>query len=271
MLESLSKIPCKIHYVWMGGAPKSGMILKCIESWKKYCPGYEIIEWNEDNFDIHCCKYIEEAYNAKKWAFVADAVRVYLLKEYGGIYFDSDVELFNSPNDIFEDANAVFGFDDHFELSTGVLASVAHHPIYEMLWDKYNKSTFLGVEFEDTINTKLTFIVMDYIEKRRAINKNYKFKDIKIYSVDFFNGEGHDAKCTSPIFAVHHFSGSWKIKKQLTFLQYLFFKIERKVLRILSQFIGNKTYLKMDWYIEHKIRKQTVKNIANGARIYKTL
>ena len=80
-----------IHYCWFGGNPKSELILKCIDSWKKICPDYKIIEWNEDNFDVNCCLYVKEAYTAKKWAFVSDYCRFHVLYHYGGIYLDTDL------------------------------------------------------------------------------------------------------------------------------------------------------------------------------------
>lgn len=85
-------IPKIIHYCWFGGNPLPEDAKKYIESWRKYCPGYEIKEWNESNFDINCCDYVREAYEAKKWAFVSDYARFYILYQYGGLYFDTDVE-----------------------------------------------------------------------------------------------------------------------------------------------------------------------------------
>lgn len=86
-------IPKTIHYCWFGGNPKSKLVEKCIKSWKKYCPDYEIIEWNEKNFDINCFDYVKEAYEAQKWAFVTDYVRIWALNTYGGVYLDTDVEI----------------------------------------------------------------------------------------------------------------------------------------------------------------------------------
>ena len=80
-----------IHYCWFGGNPKSDLINRCIESWKKYCPDYEIIEWNEKNFDIDSNKFVKEAYEARKWAYVSDYIRAYAIYNYGGIYLDTDV------------------------------------------------------------------------------------------------------------------------------------------------------------------------------------
>ena len=87
------QIPKIIHYCWFGKGPKPELAIKCIESWKKYCPDYEIKEWNEDNFDLNYNAYVKEAYENKKWAFVTDVVRLYALVNYGGIYMDTDVEV----------------------------------------------------------------------------------------------------------------------------------------------------------------------------------
>ena len=87
-------IPKIIHYCWFGGGPKPKSVEKCIRSWKKYCSDYEIIEWNEDNFDISSSPlYAKQAYAAKKWAFVSDYARLKVVFEYGGIYFDTDVQV----------------------------------------------------------------------------------------------------------------------------------------------------------------------------------
>lgn len=86
-------IPKKIHYCWFGGNPKSDLILTCIKSWKNFCPDYEIIEWNENNWDINYNQYTREAYQAKKWAFVSDVARLDIVYRYGGLYLDTDVEL----------------------------------------------------------------------------------------------------------------------------------------------------------------------------------
>ena len=94
-------IPKKIHYCWFGGNKKSKLVMKCITSWKKFFPDYEIVEWNEGNTDLHENKYIERAYQLKKWAFVSDYVRMKVLYDYGGIYFDTDVEVIRSfPDDL---------------------------------------------------------------------------------------------------------------------------------------------------------------------------
>ena len=95
-------IPKIIHYCWFGGNPLPELAVKCIESWKKYCPDYEIKRWDESNFDLNCCDYVKEAYRAKKWAFVSDYARFKVLYDEGGLYFDTDVELIKPIDDIIE-------------------------------------------------------------------------------------------------------------------------------------------------------------------------
>ena len=90
--EESNVIPKKIHYCWFGHIPLPDLALKCIASWKKYLPDYEIIEWNESNYDINVCDYVREAYKAKKWAFVSDYARFDILYRFGGLYFDTDVD-----------------------------------------------------------------------------------------------------------------------------------------------------------------------------------
>lgn len=93
-------IPKIIHYCWFGGNPLPELAVKCVESWKKYCPDYEIKRWDESNFNLNCCDYVKEAYQAKKWAFVSDYVRFKVLYDEGGLYFDTDVELIKPIDDI---------------------------------------------------------------------------------------------------------------------------------------------------------------------------
>ena len=101
-MEDKKVIPKIIHYCWFGGNELSELAKKCISSWRKYCPDYEIIEWNESNFDINLCQYVREAYKEKKWAFVSDYARFWILYNFGGIYMDTDVELIKSIDDLVE-------------------------------------------------------------------------------------------------------------------------------------------------------------------------
>ncbi|MGM9600104.1 MAG: glycosyltransferase family 32 protein [Faecousia sp.] len=103
-------IPKKIHYCWFGGGEKPKLAQKCIASWKKYCSDYEIIEWNEDNFDVNMNGYTRMCYENKKWAFLSDYVRLLVVYQHGGLYFDTDVELLRNP-DFLLGNKAFFGFE----------------------------------------------------------------------------------------------------------------------------------------------------------------
>lgn len=103
-------IPKKIHYCWFGKAEKPKLAKKCIASWKKYCPTYEIIEWNEENFDVNCNAYTRMCFEQKKWAFLSDYVRLVVVNQNGGLYFDTDVELLRNL-DFLLDNESFWGFE----------------------------------------------------------------------------------------------------------------------------------------------------------------
>ena len=93
-------IPKVIHYCWFGRNPKPVSVQKCIESWKKYLPDYEIREWNNTNFEAMSVKFTAEAMAKKKYAFVSDYVRLHALYKYGGVYLDTDVKVLKSFNNL---------------------------------------------------------------------------------------------------------------------------------------------------------------------------
>ena len=104
-------IPKVIHYIWLGGNPLPKIAEKCIESWKKFCPDYEIKRWDETNLDVNQYQFAKDAYDAKKFAFVSDVFRTEILYNEGGIYLDIDVELIKSIDDILQDNDCVMGFE----------------------------------------------------------------------------------------------------------------------------------------------------------------
>ncbi|MFQ8630465.1 MAG: glycosyltransferase family 32 protein [Intestinibacter bartlettii] len=146
----------KINYCWFGGNEKSEIIQKCIKSWQKYCPDYEIIEWNESNFDVNLCKYTKDAYKNKKWAFVSDVARLWVIYNNGGIYLDTDVELFSSLDELLK-YDAWFASDDIKYVATGLGfgAKKDNMLVKKMLEDYYIR------EFDVTpcpvLNTKIIF------------------------------------------------------------------------------------------------------------------
>lgn len=135
-------IPRKIHYCWFGGKPKSDLVLRCIDSWKKVCPDYEIIEWNETNWDVTCNSYTREAYQAGKWAFVSDVARLDVIYRYGGLYLDTDVELKSSPQKYMQ-KNGWLAFESLIAIATGLgFAAEAGNPLIEAMLKDYEGRSF---------------------------------------------------------------------------------------------------------------------------------
>ena len=131
-----------IHYCWFGGNPKSDLINRCIESWKKYCPDYQIIEWNESNFDINMCKYTRNAYNDKKYAYVSDVARVWAVYNNGGIYLDTDVEIYKSLDELLN-YDAFFCIDNGRSIATGLgCGAEKNHISMKILLDDYKYQDF---------------------------------------------------------------------------------------------------------------------------------
>lgn len=132
-------IPKKIHYCWFGRGEKPKMAQKCIASWKKFCPDYEIIEWNEDNFNLDYNGYTRYCYDNKKWAFLSDFVRLVVVAEQGGIYFDTDVELIKRPDELLQ-YEAFYGFENNNSVNTGQgFGSVSRHPTIIAMKNEYLK------------------------------------------------------------------------------------------------------------------------------------
>ena len=119
MEEEGMSIPKVIHYCWFGKGEMPKLAKKCIKSWKKYCPDYEIICWNEENFDLTQNRYMKEAYEAGKWAFVSDVARLIIIYENGGIYLDTDVELIKPIDDLLQ-SKGFMGFDEKGIVATGL-------------------------------------------------------------------------------------------------------------------------------------------------------
>ncbi|WP_157209014.1 glycosyltransferase family 32 protein [Mariniflexile maritimum] len=193
-------IPKTIHYCWFGKNKKSNLIEKCIQSWKFHLPDYKIIEWNEDNFDIRRNAFISEAYEKRKWAFVSDYVRVYVLYHYGGIYLDTDVEI-RCNLDRFLTHGAFSGFEDYGYPFTALWGSSKEHNWPKNILEYYENLN----GFDERTNTRIVseFLINHYkVDPFR--NETQKLEDdICIYPSHFFclNIEQN--------YAVHHFEGSW--------------------------------------------------------------
>lgn len=207
------KIPRKIHYCWFGGKPLSKEAKECIESWKKYMPDYEIIEWNEKNYNIYCCDFLKKAYSNKKWAFVSDYVRLDVIHKYGGIYLDVDVEVIKSFDSLLY-LEGFIGFDDDKFLNSGSgIGGIKGNKFIYL-----NKKTYEKLDFEDyllNINAiscpRITTQIFEENGGKRD-NKAQKILDMNIFSKEYFcplNFYTGKLNVTSKTYSIHKYSMSW--------------------------------------------------------------
>lgn len=207
-------IPRIIHYCWFGRGEKPELAKKCISSWKKFCPDYEIIEWNEDNFNVSKNAYTRMCYDEKKYAFLSDYVRLLVVAEHGGVYFDTDVELLKSPDKLLEN-EAFFGFETDEYVNTGVgFGSVAHGAVIEAMVKEYDRllDGNNGVIGCPILNTDALL--------KLGLVQNGKMQTVHgavIYPVPFFNPyESVTGKLTKTddTVSVHWYAAAWMSKKQ---------------------------------------------------------
>ena len=148
-------IPKTIHYCWFGGKPLPSIAKKCIKSWRKYMPDFEIKEWNESNYDVRKVSYMQEAYECKKFAFVSDYARFDIINEYGGIYLDIDVEIIKPLDELLEGNESFSGFENEKgQVNAGlILASQAKNLILRESLEMYDQATFLDADSRADLTT----------------------------------------------------------------------------------------------------------------------
>ena len=208
-------IPKKIHYCWFGRNPKPKLAEKCIRSWKRYCPDYEIIEWNEDNYDLSSAPlYVSQAYEAKKWAFVSDYVRLDVVYQHGGIYLDTDVEVIQKLNSFLRDS-VYFGFEDEQNVNTGVgFGAEKGSPILLEMMEEYNGLSFFlsdGNYDRTACPIRNTAVLVKHGLKQDG-SEQYLDNSIHIYSPDYFcplDFSGIQNKRTSNTISIHWYCASW--------------------------------------------------------------
>ncbi len=212
------KIDKHIHYCWFGGNPKSDIIHKCIKSWKEVLPDYKITEWNETNFDINMSEYTKEAYEHKKYAFVSDYARFYVLRKYGGIYLDTDVEVKKSL-DPFLEHECFMGFENKKDVAPGlIIGTVKNHPAIEAVYETYKKRKFFYSE--KVLNqTTVVEVMTRYLVKNglKRNNKRQSVAGVEIYPRTYFSPISYDSDIdyfSENTHTVHHYAGSWISEEQ---------------------------------------------------------
>lgn len=206
-------IPKKIHYCWFSGKEMPDYLKKCIESWHEKCPEYEIIRWDESNYDIHKNIYMEQAYNAQKWGFVPDFARLDILYTYGGFYLDTDVELLRSLDDL-RGQGALCGVEKWGNINMGGCSgAMKHHPmIGEMLAYREN-IPFVYPDGTMNLETCGVYETQPFIKHGLVINNSVqRINDMTVFPSDFFHPYDYmsgETILTNNTFSIHHFNGGW--------------------------------------------------------------
>ena len=206
-------IPKVIHYCWFGGAELPEKDRKCIESWKKFCPDYQIIEWNENNYDVTKNTYMYQAYQAKKWGFVPDYARLDIIYQHGGIYLDTDVELVKNLDSLLEN-DAFMGFENSDNVSPGLcIAAKVHHPTIGKLMEIYAEREFvhpdgsLDLTPSPVMNTEA--LVQMGLKKN---NQKQVVAGVTIFPKEYFCPKDYKTgklTMTDHTYAIHWFHASW--------------------------------------------------------------
>ena len=198
-------IPKIIHYVWVGGAPKSKVIQKCIASWQKRLPDYQIIEWNEDKIDLHANRYVEQAYQAKKWAFVSDYVRAKALCDMGGIYLDTDVMVLDSFDNLLSD-RAFIGFENNDYLSAAIIGCEKGHPLANDILHYYDDLDFTfdqGDQLAGVNSLSVTDIAVDKYGLKKGNFDQVLKNGLHVYPDGILCNPSPDS------LSIHLFTGTW--------------------------------------------------------------
>lgn len=213
-------IPKVIHYCWFGYNPLPELAVKCIESWKRYLPGYEIKEWNEDNFDVNSIPYIREAYAAKKYAFVSDYARFYILYHHGGLYFDTDVEVVKPLYEIVK-KGAFMGCENEVSVEGTTLAVapglvLGCSPglnLYAEILSMYEGLHFLGVDGRLNLKTVVQYTTELLVKHGlKNVNDIQRCAGVWIYPkeyfcpIDYYTGQ---CKMSPNTHTIHHYAASW--------------------------------------------------------------
>ena len=209
-------IPKRIHYCWFGRGEKPDSVKKCIASWRKFCPDFEIVEWNEENCEYLAVPFMAEAYQEKKYAFVSDVMRLLVLEQYGGVYFDTDVEVVRDITPLLGDEGFI-GFENEAFVNSGQgMAAISHHPVIQAMIEEYKTLHFVRPDGSITpvgcprLNTAV-------LERFGLICNGQEqiVSGIHVYPADYFNpldsATGKLTK-TANTYSIHWYSMSWMPK-----------------------------------------------------------
>lgn len=232
-------IPKVIHYCWFGGNELPKEAKKCIDSWKKYCPDYEIIEWNESNYDLNKNDYVKYCYENKKWAFLTDYVRLDIIYENGGIYLDTDVELVKSLDDLLNN-KCYIGMEQVGTVNTGQgFGATAHNSFVKENKEYYEQNEFLNDDgsFKREICVPITtgILIKRGLQPKDVIQR---LNDVTVYPIEYFCPKElgtNKINITKNTYSIHHFESSWKSNNRiLRKIGYYLIPIKQMIKRVLK-------------------------------------
>jgi len=231
-------IPRIIHYCWFGKNPLPEKVKKCIESWKKYCPEYQILLWNEDNYDLNKLPYVKQAYGAGMWAYVTDYVRLDVVWQHGGIYLDTDVELVRSLDDLLKEDN-FFAIEKHTcTIATGLgFGAVKKSPVLRELMDMYQNLSFIK-DGKMNLTPCPEYMAGFFREKGYIMeDKIQRTGGILVLSSEYFcpmNFLTGDLQLTSRTYGIHWYDASWHSECENRII-----KTERRIRKKFPAFAAN--------------------------------
>lgn len=236
-------IPKIIHFSWISGDPYPPLAEKCMKSWEKFAPDYEIMHWDKERFDIQSLLFTRQAYENKRWPFIADVQRLYALYMYGGIYLDSDVELVK-PLDEFLTNGGFIGFEGEKSLSTGVIGCEKGHPWIKRLLEYYNDLPFINAD--GSLYNISNAVTTSEISKQEfgfdPTQKNQVFGgNIRVYPQAVFSPKSlytWKIETTGDTHAIHHFACSWISKKDIWLIKKQQFK--NKMAMMITRLFGDR-------------------------------
>jgi len=254
-----------IHYCWFGGNPLPPLVEMCIESWKKHCPDFELIQWDESNFDVSFSSFVKEAYIAKRWSIVSDIARLWALTTHGGIYMDTDVELIR-PIDEFLVHEAVSGFEMDDWVGMSFMGCMKDNELYKSCLDGYAERQFILDDGKYDMTTIVEHFTKLLVEQGLILNgKKQTVKGLTLYPTDYFYPKNFDTgilKITSNTYAIHHFDSSWYDEKMVK-------EKEKRyhIYRILGHHVGKIVY-KL-YRVLNILRSEGFRGISNGIKRHK--
>lgn len=209
-----NRIPKIIHCCWFGGNEKPELIKKCIKSWEDKLEGYKIIEWNEDNFDINSNVFIKQAYESGKFAFVSDYVRAWALYNYGGIYLDTDVEVYKSFSEDILNNESFWGFEEKEYIATSTIGSQKGNKFIKEFLDSYEGKSF--ILDDGSIDTLTNVAIVSKMVEKIGVKLNGELQTIDgvgtFYPQEYFSPYDYIncySKETEKTYTIHHYYKSW--------------------------------------------------------------